>query len=88
MMSLMLHMTEPSLQLFSSYIAKNNTYFICSLATWGKHPKVLTHSRTSPLNLVNLHTLYMVSCQDLFIIVFEYLQKAVIYANLNKTALL
>ncbi len=43
MMSHVLHMTEPSLKLstvFQLHIANNcinNTYFICSLATWGKY---------------------------------------------------
>ena len=45
MMSHMLHMTEPSLKLSTAcspatYVANNyinNTYFICSLATWGKY---------------------------------------------------
>ena len=77
MMSHMLDMTEPSLkfQLFSSYMANNyinNTYFICLLATWGntrETPKVLTCSST--LKLITLHTLYKVSCQDLFIIILE-----------------
>ena len=39
-MSHVLHTTEPSLKLSSSYIANNyinNTYFIFSLATWGKY---------------------------------------------------
>ena len=50
MMSHVLHMTEPSLEL---------------LATWGntrETPKVLACS--SPLNLITLHTLFKISCQD------------------------
>ena len=44
-------------------------------------PKVLTCSSPLKFNLISLHTLYKVSCQDLFITitsVYEYLQKAVI----------
>ena len=67
-----------------TYIANNygnKTYFICSLATWGKY-KGNTQSINlllSPLKFysITLHTLYKVSCQDLFIIVIC-LQKAVI----------
>ena len=52
---------------------KCSTSWPCSLAiyTWGKYivktPKVLTYS--SSLKLITLHTLYKVSCQDLFIII-------------------
>ena len=64
-MSYVLHLIEPSLKSFS-YIANNyinNTYFICSLATWGKYK-----GNTQSINLLLfIYTLYKVSYQDLFI---------------------
>ena len=79
MMSHVLHMTEPSFKLSTvlqlrTYVANNyinTTYFICSLATWGKYKgNIRSINLLLPFkNLITLHTLYRISCQDLFIII-------------------